>query len=356
MKGLVDLLDLGLHHQLHVEGDLAAYAGDEAEEAADLGDAVAHGVPGDLRLAEAEFLHQPGLHVEPARAERGQRAGGAAELADQDARPQLLEALAVALEGGEPGRALVAEGDRHRLLQIAAPCHRRIAVALGEAGERIGNRDDVGFDEVERLADLQDGRGVGDVLGGGAPVAPFAETVPAQGDELLHHRQHRIADPLGLRLQLGEVVFPRIAVPADFIAGVLRNDAEPGLGAGERGLDVEIFLDAILVGENPPHRLGGKDVAEDSGTHADSGHGCASPKWGPIGTKCARPGPWLQLSLRASSAATRRSTIARDQPIANPMKTGRLIRARRARRDGGAGRSDTRKASRSPDSRWLLTD
>ena len=98
MKGLIDLLDLGLHHQLHVERDLAAHTGDEAEEAADLGDAVAHGVPGDFRLAEAEFLHQRGLHVEPARAERGQRAGSAAELADQDARPHFPEALAVALE------------------------------------------------------------------------------------------------------------------------------------------------------------------------------------------------------------------------------------------------------------------
>ena len=114
---------------------------------------------------------------------------------------------AVALERRETGRRLVAEGDRHRLLQVAAPRHRRVAVALGEAGERIGDRHDVGLDEVERLADLQDGRGVGDVLGGGAPMAPFAEAVAAQADELLHHRQHRIADPLGLRLQLGEVEF-----------------------------------------------------------------------------------------------------------------------------------------------------
>ncbi len=260
-------------------------------------------MPGDFRLTEAEFLHQRGLHVEAARAERGQRAGGAAELANQDARPHFSEALAVALERGEPGCAFVAERDRHRLLKIAPPRHGRVAVALGEAGEGIGDPDDVGFDEVERLANLQDGGGVGDVLGGGAPMAPFAETVPAQGDELLDYRQHRVADPFGLRLQLGEIVFLHRAVPADFIAGVLRNDAEPGLGAGERRLDVEIFLDAILVGENPPHRLGGKDVAEDSRTHADSGHGCAPPKMGLIGTKCGRCGPWLQPSRRSGNAA-----------------------------------------------------
>ena len=84
--------------------------------AAAIGNAVAHGVPGDFRLAEAELLHQCGLHVEPARAERRQRAGGTAEFADQHAGSQLFETLAVALERGEPGRAFVAEGDRHRLL------------------------------------------------------------------------------------------------------------------------------------------------------------------------------------------------------------------------------------------------
>ena len=86
MERLVDFLDFGLHQQLHVEGDLAAGAGDQAEEAADLGDAVAHRVPGDRRLAELEFLHQLGLHFQAVFAERGQRAGGAAEFADQHAR------------------------------------------------------------------------------------------------------------------------------------------------------------------------------------------------------------------------------------------------------------------------------
>jgi hypothetical protein len=40
----------------------------------------------------------------------------------------------------------------------------------------------------------------------------------------------------------------------------------------QRRLDVEIFLHAVLVGENPPHRLGGKDVAEDGGVDGSRGH------------------------------------------------------------------------------------
>src|SRR3712207_7870286 len=53
---------------------------------ADFGDAVAHGVPGDLGLAEPELPHQPFLHLQPVGAERGQRAGGATELAHQQDR------------------------------------------------------------------------------------------------------------------------------------------------------------------------------------------------------------------------------------------------------------------------------
>src|SRR5665213_1541386 len=56
VERLVDFFHFGLHQQLHVEGDLAAGAGDQSEKAADLGDAVAHGVPGNIGLAELELL------------------------------------------------------------------------------------------------------------------------------------------------------------------------------------------------------------------------------------------------------------------------------------------------------------
>ena len=88
--------------------------------------------------------------------------------------------------------------ERHRLLQVAAARHRRIAVAPRQIGERRGDGLHVLFDQVERGADLQDRGGVGDVLRGGAPMAPFAQPVGAQVDDLLHHAQNRIADALGL--------------------------------------------------------------------------------------------------------------------------------------------------------------
>ena len=137
---------------------------------------------------------------------------------------KLLEPLLVALEGGEIGRALVAEGDRHRLLQVAAAGHRRVAIFLRQRRERVRNGVDVLLDERERLADLHDGGGVGDVLGGGAPVAPFAQAALAELDELRHHRQHRIADALGLLLQLLDVEVIDLAVLDDLVAGLLRDD------------------------------------------------------------------------------------------------------------------------------------
>ncbi len=299
MERLVDLFHLGLHHQLHIKGDFGAGAGDEAEEATDLGDAVAYRVPGDGRLPQPKFPHQGGLDLEPAVAERRQRSGGAAEFADQHARPQFAKALPVPVEGRQVGCDLVPEGDRDCLLEIAAARHRGVAVAFREIRKRVRDRHEVRLDEFERLADLQHRRGVGDVLGGGAPMAPFAETAATQRHQLLHDRQHRIADPLGLSLQLGEVVFSDGTMAQNFIAGVLRNDAEARLRPRQRRFDIEIFLDPVLVREDAPHRLGGKDVAEDAGTHPNGGHALVpfesrglTAAMVALGTKCAGRGPY----------------------------------------------------------------
>src|SRR3546814_2050402 len=53
-------------------------------------------------------------------AERGERAGGTGEAGDQDARAQLGETLAVALDRGQPDGTLVAEGDGQGVLEMGA--------------------------------------------------------------------------------------------------------------------------------------------------------------------------------------------------------------------------------------------
>jgi len=69
-------------------------------------------------------------------------------------------------------------------------------------------------------------------------MAPFAETVGAQTDDLLHHPEDRIADPLGLLLQPGEVDVLDPALALDLACGLLRDDAETALRPGERDLDL----------------------------------------------------------------------------------------------------------------------
>ena len=86
-RRLRSLAHLGLHHQLDVGRKFGEGAGHHREEAADLGERVAMGMPCDFRLAQVQLLHQFALHFETARAERGKSSDRAAELADQHARP-----------------------------------------------------------------------------------------------------------------------------------------------------------------------------------------------------------------------------------------------------------------------------
>src|SRR5258707_2267298 len=134
MERLVVFSYLGMHEQLHVHGNLSKRAGEKAEKASDFADAVAHGVPGDVRLAEPEFPHQLRLQLEPIAAERGQRSDSSAEFADQNARSQLREPLTVSLHGGKQCRRLESECERYGLLEIAAAGHRSVAVTAGKGG------------------------------------------------------------------------------------------------------------------------------------------------------------------------------------------------------------------------------
>ena len=128
------------------------------------------------------------------------------------------------------------------------------------------------FDQHQRLADLHHGGGVGDVLRGRAPMAPLAEPVAAERHQLLHDGQHRITDALGRVFSLSKSISAALQWRHDFLGGVLRNDAEPRLRPRQRRLEIEVFLHAVLVGEYPPHRLGGENVAEHGGVDQGRGH------------------------------------------------------------------------------------
>ena len=241
---LVDLADLGLHHQLDVHAELAERAADEAEEGADLGDVVADRVPGDHRLlqARARRTGRPASPSRPSRAtpacRRRRRTRRPARAAFSCARRSRWRSIA----DSRPGH-LVAEGHRNRLLQVAAADHRRVSGAacacLASAAEIAASSRST---MREAFADLQHRRGVGDVLRRRAPVAVLAELVAAQRVELRHDAEDRVADALGLLAQLGHVDLVESAVADDLVGRLLRNEAEPALHLGQRGLDVEVLL------------------------------------------------------------------------------------------------------------------
>ncbi len=186
------------------------------------------------------------------------------------------------LDRGEKPGHLVAEGHGNGLLQVAAPDHRRIAMAARELGHRSRDRGEVVLDEREALADLQHRGGVGDVLSGGAPMAPFAQAVGAQLHQLLDHAQHRVADALGLRAQLLQVDHLEPAVAHDLRRRLCGDDAEPGLDARQSRLDVEIFARAVLVGPHLAHGLGAEEVAEDGGVNDGCGYVLQAPAQGGV--------------------------------------------------------------------------
>ncbi len=185
-------------------------------------------------FAQIEFAHQRRAHCESLVAERGEGAGGAAELAHQHARPQLRQALALACQRRAPHRRLVAEGHGQGVLQVGASGHGRIAVAARERLQRGEDIVQVGLDQFERRAQLQHDCRVHDVLGGCAPVHVAAGVAGASRRELFHQRQDRVADDLGLALQGGEVEAGKRGLGADFVRRRGGNHADPGLGARQR--------------------------------------------------------------------------------------------------------------------------
>ena len=73
----------------------------------------------------------------------------------------------------------------------------------------------------------------------------------------------------------------------DLLGRLLRDDAELRLRPRQRGLEIEIFLHAVLVGENLPHRLGREDVAEHGGVDGGRWHGRRFSRSGAQLTRCS---------------------------------------------------------------------
>ena len=104
--------------------------------------------------ASPKLAGERALHVEALRAERGQRAGGTAELEPLDARPQLVEPLHHGQQRRQPDGDLVAEGDGQGVLQVGAPGHRDTEVARGLCDEGVDDIEDETRDDPGVLSQV----------------------------------------------------------------------------------------------------------------------------------------------------------------------------------------------------------
>ena len=170
-----------------------------------------------------------------------------------------------------PHRRLVAERHGQRVLQMRAAGHHGVAMLPGERGQALVERGKIGLDEGERVPDLQDGGGVHDVLGGGAPVDVAAGLAALLG-ELVHDADDGVADEIGLGLQLGDVDGVRARQPLDGRGGVLGDDADAGLRGRQRHLDLDVARDRRSIAEDRAHGRRAERIAEDVGIENRGGH------------------------------------------------------------------------------------
>jgi len=222
-------------------------------------------VPGNQWQAQTQLAHQACLRLHRAAFQRGQCARGTAKLAYQDTRLELLQALAVAFDAGQDARHLVAESDRRGLLEVAAADDRCVAVPASQRSERIGQVLEIRFHQREGLTDLQDRGGICDVLRRCAPVAVFAQSVPAVGIDLIDYRDDRVPNLLGLGLEPRPVDLAGLAVPHNLVGRFLGNDAQFALHLGKGALDIQVLGCPVFVAPDMAHLRLTEHVAENLG-------------------------------------------------------------------------------------------
>ena len=214
---------------------LAERAGDEAEERDRLGEAVARHVPGrSPARPSCSSSISASCTARPSSPSEASVPAAPANWPTSTRGLQLLEALAVPLDHAEPDRGLVAERHGQGVLQMRAAGHHRVAVLLRQSRE--GRIDAARSASTSASASriCRTVARVHDVLGGGAPVHVAAGLAALLG-ELVHEADDRIADDVGLLLQLGEIdgvsASARVAIASAASCGMTPSRASAAASA-----------------------------------------------------------------------------------------------------------------------------
>ena len=137
----------------------------------------------------------------------------------------------------------------------------------GFGGQPLPDGAEIPKEQRPCLTHQKDHAGIHDVLGGGPVVNVLARVAVAQGGEGPDGGHERMGGGGDLAADRVEVHERRVRLAGDLLGGVLGNDVELALCEGERGLDVEPFLDPVPVGED------GCDLRRREGGAVEAGIG-----------------------------------------------------------------------------------
>jgi hypothetical protein len=185
-------------------------------------------------LPADRLLHRRSLAARARRRCRRRRQHG-----DEQARPHLAQAVDMAHQLVDPDRDLVAEGRRHRVLAVRAPGHRHVGGPLGQIGHRGQHVADLPEEDRMRLAQHQEIAGLGDVLRRGAPMHPTTVRLADDAPEFPDQRHQSVPRAGKAFIDARPVHQLELGFGRDRFGGRSRDDAEPGLGVGQRRLDIE---------------------------------------------------------------------------------------------------------------------
>ena len=247
---------------------------------------------------EAEVFGH-GLHdLQATPPHRRQRADRGAELHDQQARPDLVEALAVAGQRRQPVGGLQPEGRGQGLLRTGSRRHHRIRVAAGGVGEFSDNFAKTAGHMVAQPGEPQHQAGINDVLAGRAPMDVGRRLAADMGAKLVDEGDGGNAGYLGSRPQVLEVGLERGRGRGDPLRRVRRDQPDPRLSPRQRGLDRDHGADRFLVGEQRRRlRVREQPVENPAGAAAHalalpvSGTACAAAVINSVG---AKPLTWVR--------------------------------------------------------------
>src|SRR5207302_6013590 len=174
-------------------------------------------------------------------------AARAAKFADQYARLKLCKTFAMPFNRRENRCHFVPERDGDRLLQVAAPNHRRISIASRQAGKRSCNYSQILLDNFQTFPNLHYGGSVRDVLRRRAPVAVLSQAILAKRVQLRDNAENGIADALSVNSQFFHVYFSNVTVAHYLDRCLHRNDPHSSLYECKRLLYFKILGRTVFV-------------------------------------------------------------------------------------------------------------